>query len=194
MRRGHRCRTGLVQSLPKPVSTAPGCHGPEIWCQAFPQQFCLFKFKLTVFSLGVTKVSSRLTNGAAMNKKISKKEIVRVSGVVSEPGKTATEILLYQTEDGRSRIEVRMVEETVWLSQKLMSDLFQKDVRTINEHIRNIFTEGELNPSSAIRKFRITAQDGKNYETLHYNLDVIIWKVAFNPGFKVKIQDASHFH
>jgi len=53
-----------------------------------------------------------------------------------------SELLIYQTEDGRTRIQVRLEDETVWLTQKLMAELFQKDVRTINEHIRNIFAEG----------------------------------------------------
>jgi hypothetical protein len=66
-----------------------------------------------------------------------------------------SDLLLYQTEDGRTRIQVRMENETVWLTQKLMADLFQKDVRTINEHIRNIYEEGELSPEATIRKFRI---------------------------------------
>ena len=85
-----------------------------------------------------------------------------------------SEIVLYQTEDNRTRIEVRLENETVWLTQKLLAELFQKDVRTINEHIQNIFEEGELAPESVIRKFRITAADGKAYATQHYNLDVII--------------------
>jgi hypothetical protein len=66
-----------------------------------------------------------------------------------------SDLLLYQTEDGRTRIQVRMENETVWLMQKLMADLFQKDVRTINEHIRNIYEDGELSPEATIRKFRI---------------------------------------
>jgi hypothetical protein len=82
------------------------------------------------------------------------------------------ELILYQTGDNRTRIEVRLENETVWLTQKLMAELFQKDVRTINEHIQNIFEERELSPDSVVRKFRITAADGKSYETQHYNLDV----------------------
>ena len=83
-------------------------------------------------------------------------------------------IILYRTEDGRTRIECRFENETLWLTQKLMAELFQKDVRTINEHLQNIFAEGELATDSAIRKFRITASDGKTYETQHYSLDVVI--------------------
>jgi hypothetical protein len=83
-------------------------------------------------------------------------------------------IILYQTEDGRTRIECRFEGETIWLTQKLMAELFQKDIRTINEHIQNVFAEGELTEESVIRKFRITANDGKSYETQHYNLEMII--------------------
>ena len=80
--------------------------------------------------------------------------------VPSNPG----EFLFYQTEDGRTRLQVRMEGETVWLSQKAMADLFQKDVRTISEHIRNIFEEGELPPEAVVRNFRITAADNKPRE------------------------------
>ena len=71
-----------------------------------------------------------------------------------------SQFLFYQTEDGRTRIEVRLENETVWLTQKLMAELFQKDVRTINEHIQNIHEEGELSPDSTIRKFRIVQPEG----------------------------------
>jgi hypothetical protein len=80
------------------------------------------------------------------------------------------EVILYQTDDGVTRIEVRLEGDTVWLSQKAMAELFQKDVRTVNDRIRNIFEEGELRESSVILKYRITAADGKQYDTLHYNL------------------------
>jgi hypothetical protein len=99
-----------------------------------------------------------------------------------------SELILYQTEDGKTRIDVRLQDETVWLSQKLMAELFQKDVRTINEHIKNIFSQGELVPESVIRKFRITAADGKNYDTAHYNLDVII-----SVGYRVKSHRGTQF-
>ncbi|WP_238378890.1 virulence RhuM family protein [Geobacter metallireducens] len=69
-----------------------------------------------------------------------------------------------------------------------MAELFGKDVRTVNEHIRNIFREGELDDASVIRKFRITASDGKSYDTAHYNLDVII-----SVGYRVKSQQGTRF-
>ena len=98
------------------------------------------------------------------------------------------EFLLYQTEDGRTRVEVRMEQETVWLTQKQMAELFQKDVRTVSEHIGNILEEAELQPDSVIRNFRITASDGKQYETQHYSLDVII-----SVGYRVKSLRGTQF-
>jgi len=99
-----------------------------------------------------------------------------------------SEILLYHTEDGGTRLQVRLQNETVWLTQKLMADLFDKDVRTINEHIQNIFADGELTAEAVVRKFRITAADGKTYDTQHYNLDVII-----SVGYRVKSLRGTQF-
>ena len=99
-----------------------------------------------------------------------------------------SEIILYQSEDGGTRLQVRLQGETVWQTQKLMAELFAKDVRTINEHIQNIFEEGELVADSVIRKFRITAADGKSYGTQHYNLDVII-----SVGYRVKSLRGTQF-
>ena len=72
-------------------------------------------------------------------------------------------IIIYQTEDGRTRIQCRFENKTIWLTQMLMAELFKKDVRTINEHIQNVLSEAELAEESVIRKFRITAADGKCY-------------------------------
>jgi len=99
-------------------------------------------------------------------------------------------LILYQNEDGQTRIEVRLLDETVWLSQAQMSELFDKDKRTISEHIQNIFKEGELIENSVVRKFRTTAADGKNYEMIHYNLDVIIsvgYRVSSHRGTQFRI-------
>ena len=74
------------------------------------------------------------------------------------------EIVLYQAKSGEPRIEVRFVAGSVWLTQKLLAEVFQKDVRTINEHLQNIFDDGELAPDSVIRNFRITTADGKPYD------------------------------
>lgn len=99
------------------------------------------------------------------------------------------EFLIYTTPDGEKQIQVRLIDETVWLSQKLMAELFQKDVRTINEHIHNVFAEGELpQDNSVIRKFRITASDGKNYDTNFYSLDMII-----SVGYRVKSLRGTQF-
>ena len=99
-----------------------------------------------------------------------------------------SQLILYQASDGQTRIQCRFEDESVWLTQKLMAELFQKDVRTINEHIQNVFAEGELSPESVIRKFRITAADGKTYETQHHNLDVII-----SVGYRVKSPRGTQF-
>ena len=72
-----------------------------------------------------------------------------------------SEIILYQTEDGRTRIQCRFENETLWLTQALIGELFEKDVRTINEHLVNIFDEGELRREATIRKFRIVRTEGK---------------------------------
>ena len=98
------------------------------------------------------------------------------------------EFLVYAAEDGQIKLEVRLEDETVWLSQRLMAELFSVTVPTINEHLRNIFDEKELSQDSVIRKFRTTAPDGKNYNTNHYNLDAII-----SVGYRVKSHVATQF-
>jgi len=98
------------------------------------------------------------------------------------------EIVIYQTQKGGTKIQVHLNEQTVWLTQKQMADLFTKDTRTINEHLKNIFKEKELNQKSVIRKFRITAADGKTYKTNFYNLDVII-----SVGYRVKSKRGTQF-
>jgi len=90
-------------------------------------------------------------------------------------GPEPAEFLLYQTEDGQTRLEVRLQEETVWLTQKRMAELFQKNVRTVNEHIQNIFDECELIPESVIRNFRITAEYEK-YRALRLNRPSLVEK------------------
>lgn len=74
---------------------------------------------------------------------------------------TDNAIVLYQSPDGAASLDVRLDHETVWLTQKQMAELFGKDLRTVNEHLRNIFRESELDKISVIRKFRITAADEK---------------------------------
>ena len=99
-------------------------------------------------------------------------------------------ILIYQTEDGNIKIETRLEDETVWLTQAQIAELFQKSRVTITEHIGNIFKEGELEETSVCRKFRLTALDGKGYDTNFYNLDVIIlfgYRVKSLQGTKSKL-------
>ena len=101
------------------------------------------------------------------------------------------EILLYQTEDGQSRIECRFQNEVIWLTQKLIAELFQKDVRTINEHIQNIYEERELDPAATIRKFRIVQTEGSRdvaREVEHYHLNAIL-----AVGFRVRSQRGTQF-
>ncbi len=90
------------------------------------------------------------------------------------------EIVLYQPND-TIHLEVRMAEETVWLTQAQLVELYQSSKANISEHIRHIFEEGELDENSVVRNFRTTGKDGKNYNIKHYNLDVII-----SVGYRVK--------
>jgi hypothetical protein len=101
------------------------------------------------------------------------------------------EILLYQTEDGRTRLECLFGDETVWLSQALIAELFRKDVRTINEHLLNIFKEEEPDPEATIRKFRIVRQEGNRQVSRkieHYNLNAIL-----AVGYRVRSQRGTQF-
>ena len=89
----------------------------------------------------------------------------------------AGEIILYQTEDGRTRVECRFAGETLWLTQALIAELYGKDVRTINEHLANLIEDGEIAPGATIRKFRIVRREGEREverEIEHYNLDAIL--------------------
>ena len=103
---------------------------------------------------------------------------------------SAAEYLTYVAAvgDNEDSIEVRYEDENIWLTQKMMSVLYDVSVSTINEHIKKIFSDNELDENSVIRKFRITAADGKNYNTNHYNLQMII-----AVGFKVNNERAVQF-
>ena len=98
------------------------------------------------------------------------------------------QIIMYQTEDGLTRIDVTLENETVWLSQDQMAELFQRDKSTISRHIKNIFEEGELNRESVVAKIATTASDGKTYDVDYYNLDVII-----SVGYRVKSLRGTQF-
>ena len=101
---------------------------------------------------------------------------------------STAEFLIFTSQAGEGSIEVRVDEGTVWLSQKLMAQLFDVNVRTVNEHLQNIFKDTELVEDSVIRNYRITAADGKGYNTKFYNLDAII-----AVGFRVNSDRATQF-
>ena len=117
-----------------------------------------------------------------MPKKTEKKDIsIRSS---------AAEYLTFvaATGDDKNSVEVRYEDENIWITQKMLAILYEVDVRTINYHIKKIFEDSELTEDSVIRKFRITAEDGKSYDTMHYNLQMII-----AVGFKVNSERAVQF-
>ena len=117
-----------------------------------------------------------------MPKKTDKKDIsIRSS---------AAEYLTFvaATGDDKNSVEVRYENENIWITQKMLAVLYEVDVRTINYHIKKIFEDSELTEDSVIRKFRITAEDGKSYDTMHYNLQMII-----AVGFKVNSERAVQF-
>lgn len=98
------------------------------------------------------------------------------------------EIIIYRSEDGSTKIDVRMEGETVWLSLDQMADLFSRDKSTISRHIKNILTEGEVSEDSVVANFATTAADGKTYQVTYYNLDVII-----SVGYRVKSLRGTQF-
>src|SRR4051812_5540032 len=103
-------------------------------------------------------------------------------------GEQRSEIIIYQTQDKKTQIEVRLEDETVWLSQAQMADLFQTTKQNISLHILNIFEEGELAPDSVVKEYLTTAADGKKYQTAFYNLDVII-----SVGYRVRSHRGTQF-
>lgn len=114
-----------------------------------------------------------------------------MSGETTPAIQPGGEILIYQSGEGQPRIEVRLEDETVWLSQQQMAELFQTGIPNINEHIKNIFAEGELDESSTVRNFRIVRLEGKRQvarEIAFYNLDMII-----SLGYRVKSLIATQF-
>ena len=98
------------------------------------------------------------------------------------------EIIIYQTDDGTTKIDVRMEDETVWLTQAQMSELFQTTKQNISLHIGNAFKEGEIEENSVVKEYLTTAADGKNYKTKFYNLDVVI-----SVGYRVKSVRGTQF-
>ncbi len=99
-----------------------------------------------------------------------------------------SQIIIYKTDDGQTKLRVKIEDETVWLSQDQMGELFNKGRSTIAEHIQNVFNERELDEKSVCREFRRTGSDGKEYAVKHYNLDVII-----SVGYRVKSLQGTQF-
>jgi len=101
------------------------------------------------------------------------------------------EILIYQNQSGNIKIDVRLEEETVWLTQAQLCELFQKSKATVSEHIKNVFEEAELDSTATVRKFRTVQQEGGRAverELEHYNLDVVI-----SVGYRVKSPQGTQF-
>ncbi len=98
------------------------------------------------------------------------------------------EIIIYQSADGETDIEVKVQDETVWLTQGQLVELYQTSKSNISEHIKHIFEKGELEESAVVRKFRTTATDGKSYNMTYYNLDMII-----SLGYRVRSGVATNF-
>lgn len=98
------------------------------------------------------------------------------------------EIMIYQANDGLTHIEVKLEDDTVWLTQAQLTELYQTSKSNVSEHIKHIFEEGELDKESVVRKFRTTAADGKSYNTTYYNLDMII-----SLGYRIKSSIATNF-
>jgi prophage maintenance system killer protein len=97
-------------------------------------------------------------------------------------------IEIYKTEGGQTQVEVKLEKETVWLNRQQLSELFNRDIKTIGKHINNVFKEGELSKEAVVAKFATTASDGKTYQVEHYNLDVII-----SVGYRVKSLQGTQF-
>lgn len=99
-----------------------------------------------------------------------------------------SQIIIYQNENGEVKLDVRFDGDTAWLTQKLMSELFDCSIDNISLHLKNIFKEGELNENSVTEEYSTTASDGKNYLVKHYNLDAII-----SIGYRVNSTRATQF-
>lgn len=113
---------------------------------------------------------------------------LNASEIMNSGSDNTSDILLYQTEDGQTKLEVRLENETVWLRQADLAELFQSTKQNISLHIKNIFKEGELEESAVVKEYLTTASDGKNYRTKFYNLDVII-----SVGYRVKSLRGTQF-
>lgn len=101
---------------------------------------------------------------------------------------STAEFLIYKTDDGQVKLDIRLEDETIWLTQQMMADLFQSTKQNIGQHLKNVFAEGELDENSVVKNFFTTASDGKQYKTNFYNLDAII-----SVGYRVKSIIATRF-
>lgn len=101
------------------------------------------------------------------------------------------DFVVYQTQDAKTRVQVRLIDGALWLTQRQMAELFQKNVRTVNEHLKNVYADGELDPGATIRKIRIVAREGaRNLERLvdHFNLDAVL-----QVGYRVRSARGTQF-
>lgn len=109
-----------------------------------------------------------------------------------EPAPNAAgEFLLFQTENAQTRVQVRLMDGVLWLTQRQMAELYEKDVRTVSEHLKNVYADGELNPDATVRKFRIVAREGaRDIERLvdHYNLDAVL-----HVGYDARAESSKRF-
>jgi hypothetical protein len=106
----------------------------------------------------------------------------------NEIKKTSPNFVIYETDNNVSKVSVRLDEETVWLTQKQLAELFDTTKQNIGQHVKNILEEGELDRNSVVKFFFTTATDGKNYNTEHYNLDMII-----SLGYRINSKVATKF-
>ena len=102
--------------------------------------------------------------------------------------KMTNKIEIYRSKDGQAAVDVKLVDNSVWLSRQQLSMLFARDIKTIGKHVNNVFKEGELEKGSVVAKYATTAEDGKTYQVEHYNLDVII-----SIGYRVKSERGTQF-
>lgn len=140
-----------------PVDTAPHLLPIKIAIFAFCNRQCIFSMKPVRWDI-------YLTNGAQEHRKQYKELEMKENGC----------ILIYTDGEGRTKIDVKLEEDTLWLTQAQMCELYQTSKSNVSEHIRHIFEEGELQEDAVVRKFRTTASDGKSYLTTFYGLDMII--------------------
>ena len=122
-----------------------------------------------------------------MNRKNKRKQVA-MKKETSIVRSSAAEYLTFIAASGRGGVEAVYADENIWLSQKMMGTLYDVETHTINYHLRKVFSDSELQKAAVIRNFRITAADGKNYNTLHYNLSAII-----AVGYKVNSERAVQF-